>query len=733
MTRRNDLTCAVLVVLMLVGAFSAGGCAAVVRPDHPRMLFSAGDLPWIRERCQTTHKEIWQELKNWMDGSLDYEPDDRPQSAVVPRTLGFVYQVTGDEKYARAGIRLLRHYAKLHLGKVRGGQDANIWPAVDLRRHNYIAYDWLYNGMTPEERAEIGNMLLEITELHAKQDTWDHGYVGGYGQHEDAFYCGLALYESGVNDAKAEEFLKSGFDFLLNQTVAGRNQVATDDGGIQSGMGYATYNYIPVEAYFLSLWKSATGEDLFDRDSSLRYFPVWALYTITPSFETPPICDIGAVDDARVSANSLRLFLSLIASRYKDGRAAWLVPGPGRYWINNGAEYILWSDPSINPDLLGPELPHGRHFEGLGWVAMRTGWDPDSTYSIFVGGDYYAGHKHRDINSFVIYKKGYLAADARRRIYQTAGHNTLLVFTDDNDGEQRRPKGDLMYRNVPEVVPECDMGDIVAFETSPHYVYVCGDGTKAYNWRGEGEYVYGREQTVYRPQLESFTRQYVYLMPNTFVVYDRTVSVKPDARKVWQLQTWNEPKIDTGSGTIVAEHGEGRLTSVTLLPEKPVIKAQPQHLVGAEQTKADLWQTTVERDAPAKDEQFLHVIHVGDAAGYKRPEVERIDGDGTVGAAITADGMTYTVTFNTVGPVGGHVTISKQVAAGGPAAAMHEADSALAKLEQAVGAGGLEATRSAAEDLRRALNGLVRTISQVLIDKDLTTTVQPQKGYAEAK
>jgi len=143
--------------------------------------------------------------------------------------------------------------------------------------------------MTPAERREIGRMLLEIADLHAEHDTWNHAYAGGYNRYENDFYCGLALYKSGIDDAKAEGYIKSGFDFLLNQTIAGRNQVATDDGGIQSGMGYAMYNYIPVEAHFLSLWKSATGEDLFDRDTSLHYFPVWALYTITPNGEAPPI------------------------------------------------------------------------------------------------------------------------------------------------------------------------------------------------------------------------------------------------------------------------------------------------------------------------------------------------------------------------------------------------------------------------------------------------------------
>ena len=682
----QDVLGAVLVVLMLVCASSANGFAAEVRAEHPRMLLTKDDLPAVRTRCETSHRQTWQELKRGADERLNFQPDDRFQSAIIPRTMGFVYLVTGDEKYAKAGIPLLRHYAQLHLDKVREPWPAAIWPSVDLRRHNYIAYDWLYNAMTTQERLEIGRILLEISELHEKQDTWNHAYAGGYGRYEDAFYCGLALHKSGVDDIKAGRYLKEGFDFLLNQTVAGRSQVAADDGGIQSGMGYALYNYIPVESYFLSLWKSATGEDLFDRDSSLRNFPVWALWTITPDFQRPPFGDTGLVGEADVNRNPLRLFCSLIASRYKDPRAAWLMPEPGNYWINNGVEYILWSDPSIKPVAPGPELPRGRHFEGLGWVAMRTGWDgPADTYSLFGCTDAYYGHNHRDVNGFVIYKNGYLADESRKRIYQTAGHNTLLVFVDGNDGEQRRPKTDLMVRHHDPVVPECDMADIVAFESTPQYVYVCGDGTKAYNWPGNGEYTYseGRERKTYSPQLESFTRQYVYLLPNTFVVYDRTVSLKPEARKVWQLHTVDEPEVNAATGTVWATYNEGKLTSMTLLPEEPVVKKQLQHLVGAQDTTNALWQVTVERSAPEKAEQFLHVLHVGDAAEYREPLVTRIDGDATVGARVSADGLTYTVVFNTTGPVGGHVTVKKA--------------------------------------------------GQVLIDQDLTTKVQPQKGYVEVR
>ena len=57
--------------------------------------------------------------------------------------------------------------------------------------------------------------------------------------------------------------------------------------------------------------------------------------------------------------------------------------------------------------------------------------------------------------------------------------------------------------------------------------------------------------------------------------------------------------------------------------------------------------------------------------------------EGTVGVEVSADGMSYVVTFNTTGAVGGHVTVKRG--------------------------------------------------DEVFFEKDLATSVQPQTGYAEVK
>lgn len=629
--------------------------AQAVRRDHPRMLLNVGSLEVARERVRTTHSDIYSELKAFVEPKMTEPVEGSWQPAYTARLMAFVALVEDDEAYARRAIDLLQGSVAAHRDSVKAGLSPANWLAVRYRRANCIAYDWLFNWMTDNERKAIGSILLETADIHAERDTWNHAYAGGYNRYENDFFTGMALYASGVDDEKAAAYLDSGFNFMLNETIAARNMVASDDGGIQSGMGYALYNYIPVEANFLSIWGSATPMQLHLGDESLKNFPVWVLYSMMPGGQAPPICDIGNSSRGPITAetaqplpmnrNSLRLHMARIASMYGDSMAQYLMPEPTESYVWMADYDILWRDAEIPLAKPSRLLPNGRHFDGMGWVVSRSGWGDDATVGIFTCGDHFYGHNHWDEGSFVIYHKGYLAADARARIYQTAGHNTLLVY-DGDDGEQRRSNADGMVRFRPTVTEDCERGDIIAFETNDHYVYSAADVTAAYG-----------------PKVESFIRHYVHLMPGTFVIFDRVVSKNPEARKVWQLHSWKEPQIAGRTGVI--SMGEGKLTSRTLLPKRPAIAKEFQELVGAEQTRSNLWRITVEAESPTKVEYFLHVLRAEDlhpepgsgSGGFAASLLE--DGD-TIGAEVIAGETTYEIHFNRTGEPGGSVAVRER-------------------------------------------------------------------------
>jgi len=81
MRRTGVLLLVSLLVLFAVQVSVAEG--AQVRPEHPRMLLNADDLPGIRERCKTTQKDTWEMVKKYADSRLDFKPTARPQPAVI--------------------------------------------------------------------------------------------------------------------------------------------------------------------------------------------------------------------------------------------------------------------------------------------------------------------------------------------------------------------------------------------------------------------------------------------------------------------------------------------------------------------------------------------------------------------------------------------------------------------------------------------------------------------------
>ncbi len=95
-------------------------------------------------------------------------------------------------------------------------------------------------------------------------------------------------------------------------------------------------------------------------------------------------------------------------------------------------------------------------------------------------------------------------------------------------------------------------GVCVAFETNDRYTYVAGDATPCY-----------------LPEKCALAlRQYVFVMPNHFVICDRVVSTDAGYKKSWLLHTQNEPVVNGGMFT--AGHEDGRLFCTTLYPRDAV-------------------------------------------------------------------------------------------------------------------------------------------------------------------
>ncbi len=309
---------------------------------------------------------------------------------------------------------------------------------------------------------------------------------------------------------------------------------------------------------------------------------------------------------------------------------------------------FLWHDAGV-PKNDYKKLPLSHVSRGPGFVYARSSWDEDATYFFFKCGDRFTAHQHLDVNHFLIFKHAELAGDGGH--YDEFGtvhdvnyhlrsiaHNTVLVLDPDerwpgirageataNDGGQHHS---WQHHNGAASDPadwlrqkdQLHIAELLAAEDHGAWLYVAGDATRAYSPH----------------KLALFTRQIIYLRPNTFIVFDRVKSTQPHFKKTWLLQAMRTP--EKQGPHLVITNGKGRLFVQTLLPQDPDVRLvsgddlykvngrtyPPKRTFGA----APECRIEVSPGVAASGDVFLHVLTAADS-GTVSTAVAKVELQGT--------------------------------------------------------------------------------------------------------
>ncbi len=645
-----------------------------VLPDHPRLLFTRAQIPELKARCEGAHKADYEKMKAWADAHLD------GNVANGGPTFGLLYHLTGEEKYAQAG--------KVVLKRCFDGRYSS-----DDRLFQFekcIMFDLLYPALSTEEREEYNKGLFDAMSTYwekAKHRVWQFHSVYNFGQ------LVLALNGNGYKDAEVAAI----FDALAEQTETkywpDMEEAARNRGGIKDGL-FCRCTESFVVPYFM-MWQNATGQKVFETKNVLRNYGTYYIYNLVNVHErdtdiknanTAPLGSIYHGSLGRPGSQGL----PIVAAMAGDGISAWIADQKWwqaargmNYWSDNPPPQeiyfrIIFRDPKLK-HVEPKELPETALFEKWGWVAMRNSWDADGVFAQFKCGDYRCGEPaHLDNNQFIIYHKGFLAHDGLPDQkpdgsygQMSLAHNTVTVYDPDeaimgsekytwwlprkrfevNDGGQTFQKARMVTPSFGWVLtPSQDLGDITQYETAPRFDYACGDATKAYNPK----------------KVELFTRQFVFLKPDTFVVFDRVVSAKPEFRKRWHLHSLEEPAI-RGDLVSVTRKG-GRLWVQTLLPAQPVIRkvqgAQVEKPDGTyevpeywKQCPTDVWRVDIGPKEARQADVFLHVLQAVDAGKDMTAKAEASEKDGRVSVKVSVGKAEWEMTFATSGGPAGHIRL----------------------------------------------------------------------------
>lgn len=680
-----------------------------IRRDHPRMYVNRQTLPEVREyafrhyapEIEALRKEVdalpdHPELKLRTDrfeivnGKIKY---NKPYSegcqlaerigadeAIKAATL---YMLTGKPEYCAKSYA----YLKMAVQFFEWCYNHHImvdWH-TESRINAVIAYDWLYNGLTPEERrAVIVPLLNNIRKLQPGGGADFHRnasnfQTGNYGVTNLPWFAGIAALNDGFDDPLAEKLLREGYERNIKM-MDFRDKVSAGTGLLVAATDSYSFGAYPYATFhFLHIWESATGENIAPRWNQMRYYPHWFDWMQIPKDGTLLTYGIGDMQHTvnRLSTYLMYTHMAQAVHFYPQSadtarRLMTKLPAKDRkfhQWFPFLPFVLRRFEPDATPSGTAVQDHAGAaYFPSYGLAIMRSGAGQSDTHALFRTGSQYGQHQHYDESSFVIFKHDLLALDSGSRTSnmhhcyyapQTVAHNTILIH---QDGETAapfwKPWGSLaqtdnktiyshggQYRNTG--------AKNLAFVNTPPYVYAANDAIGVY--RAE--------------KCRQAVRQFVFIRPDYFIIFDRVTSVKPEQAKEYLLHVQNEP-VEIAPGIYRADNGKGRLFQQTLWPLNPVIEkiGGPDREFYASGRNWPLpngekafekpnyfgqWRLQVRDRQESTNVCFLHLIEAADTGVAAMVPAKLLQDDKTLGVEFTdRTGKLWRVRFNRTGPVG---------------------------------------------------------------------------------
>ena len=681
-----------------------------ISKDHPRLFISKASFQAVKDRALNEEYQLLMEIKSRIDEMIGQKiefsdplvPDGTQNRDHMYGTRAaesaFLFLVLEDEKYLAFCKEILIHLVDYYT--LRNDHNLNIQWYAFSRINALAAYDWIYNELSVEERLEIGKPLLQAIHYMPSPERGSvfRRNTGGiktgfYGPPCLPWYAGIVFHRTGIDDSLSAALVKRGFDDHI-ALLSYRSEVSGDDGGAASAvLGYCMGAYPWAEYNFFHTFHSATGLDIAQEWLYVPDFINYIFWNWLPGDRQFGYGDANHRDND-LPSRYLHLHLSQMIHFYGKTRpelislAKWMRDRFRRQHQEAFpfARFLLTSTfEDIKPEGPSEILPRARHFVNMGQLFMRSGSGPDDTYALFTAGGMLSQHRHFDNNNFIIFKKGFLTLDTGTRpqpglhlshyYARTVAHNCITIKM---PGEIMPPYWDsgpaLSEGEAPESYPN-DGGqqnmlgsEIIAFDEQDEYVYLASDASDSYH----------PDKTL------GVFRQFVFLPPDFFVIFDRVISKDPAYHKRWLLHTAAEPMVKPGK--FQTDHWGGRLFCRTVYPaDAELFKvggpgkqfwSDGKNWALPELTPEDWnyqnmkwldnnhdlfgqWRMEVTPGKSKKEDVFLHLLQVGDTTLKTMEPSTPVWTEDLVGLRFGHGERFYELTFSTKERAGGRISITE--------------------------------------------------------------------------
>lgn len=200
--RFRRCACLVLVAFLLVMVM-ASPRSVVFSQDplplneegHPRLFFSASDIPTLRANAGTTHRDIWIPISEYVDslhgtsppsvppqqGDEDFYRDEGNRLIAI----AFACVITGEDEDCELAKRYLLVYASWEQW---GDKNERRLGHSHMLLGNALAYDWIHTYLTPQEKRTVSRNLAVWAEKMYEASTlpyrepWENWWRRAYMQ-----------------------------------------------------------------------------------------------------------------------------------------------------------------------------------------------------------------------------------------------------------------------------------------------------------------------------------------------------------------------------------------------------------------------------------------------------------------------------------------------------------------------------------------------------------------------
>ncbi|MBI5415711.1 MAG: hypothetical protein HZA29_02740 [Candidatus Omnitrophica bacterium] len=545
-----------------------------IREDHPRIFLTKENIPEIVKKL-TPFNPAWQAIFKKADSG------DLINAAFVYAALE-----NTDPLAARTALGIVKKI----LFEKEPDIDKN-WAQEKDAAVMALAFDWVYNGLTEQERTQLAQKLARLNRIGERARKIRSGFkemFETFHREEWVFNSWRAWPEIALahHVPDAEFNYKARWDHNWYYGDAARMYAYAADGTPFEGY------YMGADGcdWFLAL-KSATGINLVD-DPQIgwcRSAAFYMLYRLDFGLGREIFHKGAFIGNAGVLSYSKGIsswkfmeFLGRTLGLASDNPyckwginniskdiSSWIMTTTGYAGLEElehiaNAIYDHPLQPAKNPQTASyEELPYARFFPGGKEAVMRTSFRPESTCVGFTSKNAYTmtSHSDFDVNTFMIYKRGNLVPDSgvydayegQYNYFQyqknTTAHNDILIIDPSRPDEPRKLGGkpdpggiELISKRTFGAVNNRGFKDAFLHDARAHWTQVLDFKTT----KGH-DYIIGDAAKAYSSRLNEYIRHLVFIRKGDnayIIVFDRVEAKNKNFIKKWLLHLVSEPKLN---------------------------------------------------------------------------------------------------------------------------------------------------------------------------------------------